>query len=106
MSTHRSARRTALEDLPRSYREVLFDYLASPGEHDREALVDVARRAAELKLDLQQVIRLHHNVLLDLFSRTTVEKETVLLAGELLQEVTTVYGLFCNMPATCQFSYS
>ena len=106
MNTHRSARWTALEDLPPSYREILLDYLASPGEHDRDAVVDVARRAAHLHLDLQQVIRLHHNVLLDLFGRTTVEKETVLLAGELLQEVTAIYGLFCNTPEMAQFSHS
>lgn len=77
------------------YRDILLDYLASPREQDQTAVFDFGYQAALQHFDLKQIIELHHIVLLNLFAGARMAKETVRLAGELLQEVTGIHTLLC-----------
>ena len=84
-----------ISDLAWRYRDILLDYLASPGEQDRNAVFEFGYQAALHRIDLKQIIQLHHVVLVNLFAGGRLAKETVRLAGELLQEVTGIHTLLC-----------
>jgi hypothetical protein len=95
MDIDRYTSRSDINSLAWKYRDILLDYLASPKEQDRNAVFDFGYQAALHHIDLKQIIELHHIVLVNLFAGARLAKDTVRMAGELLQEVTGIHTLLC-----------
>jgi len=86
---------STVDDVSRNYRAAFLRYLARPEEAARHAGYEIGRAALAADVSLLELVRVHHDVLVEVLQETAAEEVTDVAgaAADMLLELLSSYDM-------------